>query len=214
MKDSRLMFTEGELPPEDNNPSTDAVDAGERVTELAVWQNRPEVKKKQSEKPKPEGDSEAHRLQKQRVKKRYAAKSRENTEKTAEKTAETAEKAARKVEEAAKKSEEFIREHWKSIAVVAAIALLIVFLTSIFSTCTAASGSIGGIISGSSYTAEDEADLLGAEDMYLSLEDELREMIADYSESGTYDEVIYNLEDIGERCKTGSLQIIIKTKIT
>ena len=196
MKDSRLMFTDGELPPEDDNPATDAADTGERITELSVWHNRPEVKKKQSEKSKSDGGSDTHLKQKQSVKKRYAAKSRENAEKTAEKTAEAAEKAARAVEEASKKIGEFIKTHWKGIAIVGAIALLLVFLTSVFSTCTAFAGCMGGVVSESSYSAE-EADLLDAEALYFSLEEELWEMIAEYSESGTYDEVIYDLENIG-----------------
>ena len=197
MKDSRLVFTDGELPPEDSNPSTDAADAGERITELSVWHSRPDVKKKpQSEKLKSEGESDAHRLQKKGLKKRYAAKKRENAEKTAEKTAETAEKTARKVGEAAEKAEKYIREHWKGIAVVIAFAVLLYFLASLFSMCTAFTGSVGGIVSEGSYSAED-SDLLNTEDVYLSLEEGLREMIAEYSESGTYDEVKFDLEEVG-----------------
>ena len=200
MKDSRLMFTEGELPPEDENSAVDAVDAGTRITELSVWNTRAEIHRKQKQadkaKPKDESSQETKQFQRRAMKKRYAQRHGEEAEKTTERTAEAAEKAAHAAEEAAQKIGEYIREHWKGFAVIGAIALLLVFLTSVFSTCSVFVGGVSGVVSESSYSAADE-DILGGEDAYLALEEDLRQRIADYETNGVYDEVVYDLEEIG-----------------
>lgn len=196
MKDSRLMFTEGELPPEEENAAVDAVDAGTRITELTVWNTRAEMqrRKKQAEKHKAENNPESKQNQRRAMKRRYAHRHGEEAERTAEWTAEAAEKAARAAREAAERAAEFVKEHWKGIAVIAAIVLLLVFLTSVFSTCSVFVGGVSGVVNESTYSTTDE-DIHGGEDAYLALEADLRQMLADYE--GVYDEIIYNLDEIG-----------------
>lgn len=80
------------------------------------------------------------------MKRRYARRHGEETERTAERTAEAAEKAARAAREAAERAAEFVKEHWKGIAVIAAIVLLLVFLTSVFSTCSVFVGGVSGVV--------------------------------------------------------------------
>ena len=108
MKDSRLMFTEGELPPEEENSAVDAVDAGTRITELSVWKTREDIqhRQKQAEKHKAESNPESKQNQRRVMKKRYSRRHGEEAERTAERTAEAAEKAARAAEEAAEKAAE------------------------------------------------------------------------------------------------------------
>ncbi len=198
MKDSRLMFTEGELPPEEENSAVDAVDAGTRITELSVWKTREDIqhRQKQAEKHKAESNPESKQNQRRVMKKRYSRRHGEEAERTAERTAEAAEKAARAAEEAAEKAAEFIKEHWKGIAIVGAIALLLVFLTSVFSTCSVFVSGVGGVVSESGYAATDE-DILSGEEAYLALEENLRETLAAYETNGVYDEILYDLDEIG-----------------
>lgn len=129
--------------------------------------------------------------QKQRIKKQYQkAKRTEQSAKTAKKTAQNTEKAIRRFSA-------FVWRHKMVFGIVLVIALLIVWLSSILSSCSVMLTTGFNSIMVSSYFAKDE-DIYAAEDYYVSLEQDLQTKInrieSDYP---GYDEYKYNMAQIG-----------------
>ena len=125
--------------------------------------------------------------QKSRNKKR-AKDGYDAAEDSAERIKETAEKVAEKVKE-------FIKENKILFAWIGAGLLIIIICAALFASCTAMISQVGSEIAGTSYLSEDE-EMLGAEDVYKALEDDLQCEIDDYESTHSYDEYIYNLDEI------------------
>lgn len=140
--------------------------------------------------------------QKQEIKKEYAAAKRAGN--TAASGVSGASGAAKKAGSAAKETKsltekglEFIKEHPKGILIVLILGFLILFISSMFSSCSVFLGGGGQVVVGTSYTAE-ETDIKGADEDYTALETALRNQInnIEATHSG-YDEYRYNLAEIG-----------------
>ena len=133
--------------------------------------------------------------QKRAIKKEYmaakAGKTGTNTAKATQKTAKTAKKAA----ENTKKSTAFLAKHWKGALIVLALLLMVLFLSSVISSCSVLVQSGVTSFAASSYAADD-ADMLAAEEQYCALEAELQEYLDTYEDTHDYDEYHYDLDDI------------------
>ena len=140
--------------------------------------------------------------QKQAIRKEYAAAKRAGN--TAASGASGASGAAKKTSAAAKETKsltekalDFVKEHPKGILIVLALGFLVVFISSVFSSCSVLMGGGGQVVLGTSYTAED-ADLTGVESDYTALETALRNQIDSIESTHPgYDEYRYNLVEIG-----------------
>ena len=133
--------------------------------------------------------------QKRAIKKEYAAakagKGAQNTVKASETTA----KAAKKATEETKKAGEFIARHKKGFLIVGGIALMVVLLLNVASSCSVLfQGGVSGI--GMSTYPSKDADMLAAEAQYLGMEAELQAMLDNYELTHDYDEYHYDLDDI------------------
>lgn len=135
--------------------------------------------------------------QKQAIKKQYAAaKSTGQTVgsigKTAGNTAKAAKGAAQKSSEAAG----LLWRHKKGFLIVVALFLIVCFLLNGLSSCSVLmQGGLSGL-AGSTYPSQD-SDMLGAEDAYVAMEDDLQYELDHYeSLHPGYDEYHYDLDEI------------------
>ena len=122
--------------------------------------------------------------------------------KKGEKKAEGAgRKAVSKAETLLEKTGEFLTEHVaenpKLLIIAGVLFIVIAVLMAGLSSCSMMAGGVQNVTIATSFTAEDE-DILGAEEDYLLLEEELQDSIdrieADYPD---YDEYRYHLTEIG-----------------
>ena len=125
--------------------------------------------------------------QKSRNKKR-AKDGYDAAEDSAERIKATAEKVAEKVKE-------FIEENKILFAWIGVGLLIIIICAALFASCTAMISQVGSEIAGTSYLSEDE-EMLGAEGVYKALEDNLQAEIDSYESAHSYDEYIYDLDEI------------------
>ena len=125
--------------------------------------------------------------QKSRNKKR-AKDGYDAAEDSAERIKETAEKVAEKVKK-------FIEENKILFAWIGVGLLIIIICAALFASCTTMISQVGSEIAGTSYLSEDE-EMLGAENAYKALEDSLQAEIDSYESAHSYDEYIYNLDEI------------------
>lgn len=134
--------------------------------------------------------------QKRQIKKQYAKEAR-NAAKTAKGAASTTARAAQKTAAAAKNTAAFVGRHWKGVLIaIAALLLLIMVLAGISSITTMLSGGLNAVL-GTSYTSED-SDLVGTEQDYTGLENELQRTIDNIERDHPgYDEYRYQLDEIG-----------------
>lgn len=85
----------------------------------------------------------------------------------------------------------------KVLFIILGIALLVMIFAGMFSSCTAMFNAGGQMMVGTSFTAEDE-DILGTEEDYTGMEDDLREEIDNIESTHPgYDEYRYYLDEIG-----------------
>ncbi|MCC8140168.1 MAG: NlpC/P60 family protein [Lachnospiraceae bacterium] len=143
--------------------------------------------------------------QRRTLKREYA---RRRAGKTAEQTAATASSAGADVfwksKGAAKESMgiaerigNFAREHSALLLSILGLALLIVLLSGLLSSCSLIMPGGGNAVLGSSFTATDE-DVTGAEEDYIALEEALREELDGIEAAHPgYDEYRYTLDEIG-----------------
>lgn len=132
--------------------------------------------------------------QKQAIKKQYtAAKSGKRTEQTVK----GAKKAAQETEKATEKVIRFIGRHKIGFLIFGLLAVLVVLLMNLFSSCSQmAMGTVQSVV-GTSYLSEDE-DILAVEKVYVRMEDELDRRIDNIeSEYPGYDEYRYSVDEIG-----------------
>ena len=134
-----------------------------------------------------------HQVQKQLVKKGYAAKRRAADAGKAEEKAREAAKAGKGVLE---KALAFAREHAGSSVLVVILGSLFIMFAGGLSSCSMALGGTGNVLLASSYTAED-ADIRGANADYRKLEENLqKEIDAVETTHPGYDEYRYQLDEI------------------
>ena len=137
--------------------------------------------------------------QKRKLQKQYAAAYRaahsSGGAAVAAQTAQTAAKGARKSADAAKKAGEFVSKHKKTFLIVGGIGLLLVMLLGLLQSCSSIFGGGMSSIVASSYLSED-ADMLGAENAYCAMEEELRQYLDTYESTHNYDEYHFDLDDI------------------
>ena len=134
-------------------------------------------------------------MQKKAIKKEYAAvkagKGAKNTVRASETTAKAAKRAAKGTETAGR----FLARNWKPVLVVGGIAALLLFLATAFSSCSLIFQGVSSGIVASTYPSMDE-DMLSAESAYVSMEQELQELLDNYERDHDYDEYHYDLDDI------------------
>lgn len=136
--------------------------------------------------------------QKKAIKKQYAAKKRaKEAENAAKKTEGIAKKFVTDAKDVLGTVAEFIEENPKLVLMIAAIALLLMVIMCMFSSCSAGASMFGNTMVTTSYTAQDN-DILTVENSYTDMEDDLRDEIdsieTDYP---GYDEYQYDLAEIG-----------------
>lgn len=127
--------------------------------------------------------------QKQRIKREQVARSGgKNTSETVRDIRETAEKISEKVKD-------FIAKNKAVFIWIGAGLLVIILCSSLFASCAAMLSRSGTTVVSTSYLSEDE-DLLGAESAYKALEENLQNEIDNYTATHSYDEYIFNLDEI------------------
>lgn len=132
--------------------------------------------------------------QKQAIKKQYAAaKSGKRTEQTVKGT----KKAAQETEKATEKVIRFIGRHKIGFLIFGLLAVMVILLMNLFSSCSQmAMGTVQSVV-GTSYLSEDD-DILAVERAYVRMEDELDWRIDSIeSEYPGYDEYRYSVDEIG-----------------
>ncbi len=136
--------------------------------------------------------------QKQELKKRYMEPTAGgNAGASASGTAKGTKKAARESKSLVDKGIEFVKKHPKAILIGGALALLIMLIAGMFSSCTAMFAGSGNAVLGTSYTAED-ADITGTDADYTALETALRSQLGNIESTHSgYDEYRYDLAEIG-----------------
>jgi len=136
-----------------------------------------------------------NRLSRLRKKHRQRRQYQKRAKEAAKQGARAAEKTAVTTEKAVAKTIGFIRRH----PIGAVIALLCVLLLMVMQSCTSSFAAIGNSLTGSvaatTYPAED-ADLLGAEAAYVSLESGLQARLDNYRADHSYNEYHFDLDDI------------------
>ena len=124
-----------------------------------------------------------------------AGSTAQKTAQTTKKTAEASAKAAKRIAKEAKETASFVARHWKGIAIVGGIFLLVVLLISGLQSCSLLFSGGGGAVAASTYEAED-ADMLAAEAAYCGMEAELQNYLDTYESTHDYDEYHFDLDEI------------------
>lgn len=131
--------------------------------------------------------------QKWKIKREYAKQARE----AARQTAKAAGAAATTTEKAAAYAAQFVRRHKGGVIIILLLFCLFLILNSVFSSLPSLGTGMMNAVVGTSYTAEDE-DILGANEDYTALENELREKVANIERTHPgYDEYRYNVDELG-----------------
>lgn len=131
-------------------------------------------------------------MYKKRLKRRYAKAARE-----AQKNGRRAKKAAVTTEKIVQKIGAFVMRHPIAFLIIALILLLIFFISSSFASCTSIGAGSAGVISASSYLADDNT-ISQAELKYTEWETDLRIKINNIEQTHRgYDEYRYQLGTIG-----------------
>ena len=131
--------------------------------------------------------------QKWKIKREYAKQARE----AARQGAKAAGAAATTTEKAVAYAARFVRRHKSGVIIILLLFCLFLILNSIFSALPSLGTGMMNAVVGTSYTAEDE-DILGANEDYTALENELRQKIANIERTHPgYDEYRYNVDELG-----------------
>lgn len=136
---------------------------------------------------------QSKRQQKRAIKKEYAKAKRSSA--TTKKASEITKEASKGTAETSKKVVEFIGRHKTAFAVIGGIAAVIVIISCIFSSCSVMFQGASSAIAGSTYPSED-SEMLAAEERYKELEQELSDYISNFESTHSYDEYVYELDDI------------------
>ena len=131
--------------------------------------------------------------QKRAIKQEYAQAKHGN--RTTKKASEINKKTSEKAAKTGKKVAEFVAEHPRAFLVIGLIGMLFLMVATVFSSCSVMFEGASSAIISTTYPSSDDA-MLGAEEKYKALEEELQETISDYESTHSYDEYIYELDDI------------------
>ena len=134
--------------------------------------------------------------QRQAIKRQYAAAKAGNAARNTQTAASITEKAAKKATDTTKKTAVFIKKHSKAFLVVFAFLLLLGFFLSGLSSCTVVMEGIVSGIASSTYASTDDA-IQSAEAAYCAMEAALQSKLDNYESTHSYDDYIYDLDDIG-----------------
>jgi len=133
--------------------------------------------------------------QKRAIRREYAAAKRGANGRTVQSTAKSAEKATEKVSDAAGKTVEGIRRHPTILLLLALGGLLLIVMSSLQSCTPLAQSILESVVIGT-YPAE-EADIKGAERIYLEKERALKDEIDHYERYHPgYDEYVVEADEI------------------
>ena len=190
----KLSFSDGESPEMPDMKSADARAGGRNSAIDAARINTPS-----KEKDAASSNPLSWWRQRQNIKKQYAAAAR--SDKAAAEGAEGMSRGLRSLSEGLKNmfsnTGAYIAEHAPMFIIVGVVGLLLTAVIGAASSCSMVIGGSGNSVVATSYTAEDE-DILGAEEDYKDMEDELREEISSVeSDNPGYDEYNYQLDEIG-----------------
>ena len=131
--------------------------------------------------------------QKWKLKRQYARQARE----TARQGARAAKETAVTTEKLAARAAGFVKRHPVGVLIAIGVFLVFVIFNSILSGLPMLGNGMMNAVMGTSYTAEDE-DILGANEDYTALENELKQEIANIESTHPgYDEYRYNVDEIG-----------------
>ena len=131
--------------------------------------------------------------QKWKIKREYAKQARE----AARQGAKAAGAAATTTEKAVAYTSRFVRRHKSGVIIILLLFCLFLILNSVFSALPSLGTGMMNAVVGTSYTAEDE-DILGANEDYMALENELRQKIANIEHTHPgYDEYRYQVDELG-----------------
>lgn len=131
--------------------------------------------------------------QKWKIKRQYAKEARED----ARGGAKTAKAAASATEKAVAKIMQLVRNHKGGVIIILLVFVLFLILNSAFSALPSLGTGMMNAVVGTSYTSEDE-DILGANEDYTALENELRQEVADIEcDCPGYDEYRYSVDEVG-----------------
>ena len=131
--------------------------------------------------------------QKWKLKRQYAKQAKE----TARQGAKAAKKTAVTTEKLAARAAAFVKRHPIGVLIAIGVFLVFVIFNSILSGLPMLGNGMLNAVMGTSYTAEDE-DILGANEDYTALENELKQEIAGIESTHPgYDEYRYNVDEIG-----------------
>ena len=136
---------------------------------------------------------QSKRQQKRAIKKEYAKAKRSGA--TTKKASEITKEASKNTADTSKKIVEFIGRHKKAFAIIGGIAAVIIIISCVFSACSVMFQGASSAISGSTYPSED-SEMLAAEERYKELEQELSDYISNFESTHSYDEYVYELDDI------------------
>ena len=131
--------------------------------------------------------------QKRAIKKEYAKAKQGKA--TTKKASEITKKASEKAATATEKTAEFVAKHPKAFLIIGLLFGMVVIIMTTISSCSVMFEGASSAIISSTYPSTDEA-MLGAEQRYEELEAQLQDTISNYERTHSYDEYIYELDDI------------------
>ena len=194
IKESKLRFDD-----EDETAATDATDTALDTAkrELHTVVKLKKLRGNSAQKDNPCADSVSRRQQKRTIRRQYAEGLREALNQAAEGAAveKSTRAAAASTQKAAEMARAFLRENRKPLLVAGTIAVLLMFLLSVFSSCSILIESGLSYFSSGTFFSEDE-DLKGAEAAYCGMETELKAFLDSYEETHEYDSYSFDLDSI------------------
>ncbi|MBO5035694.1 MAG: hypothetical protein J6D42_01270 [Clostridia bacterium] len=138
---------------------------------------------------KPTEESRNKQIQKKQIKKQYVKQARERIK-------ETAQKVWAATKETTRKTDSFVVKHWKVIAVIFLILLVLTILFSALISVLAVFSSSFSSVVGSTYISADN-EIISAENKYIQLEEDLQREIDNVENTyGGYDEYVYDIDEI------------------
>lgn len=131
--------------------------------------------------------------QKRAIKKEYAKAKQGKA--TTKKASEITKKASEEAAKTSKKAAEFVAKHPKAFLIIGLLFGMVVIIMTTISSCSVMFEGASSAIVSSTYPSKDEA-MLGAEQRYEELEAQLQDTISNYERTHSYDEYVYELDDI------------------
>ena len=131
--------------------------------------------------------------QKRNIKKEYTKIKQGKA--TTKKASDITKKASEEAVKASKKVAELITKNPKIFLIIGLLFGMMLIISIIISSCSVMFEGVSSAIVSSTYPSTDEA-MLGAEQRYKELEADLQSTISNYEHTHSYDEYVYELDDI------------------